>query len=341
MKIKVSVNGYGTIGKRIADAIMKQPDMELVGVSKLNADYEAAMAVRKGIKLYIDESSKENFKKAGIEVAGTKVEMINDSHIVIDATPDGIGAKNKALYVSMKKPAIFQGGEDADVAEASFSALCNYDEVKGKNYVRVVSCNTTGMLRVICALKNSFKVRKVRVVLIRRAADPREVKKGPINSILLNPVELPSHHAVDVKTVLKDLDILTMAYVVPTTLMHVHALMVQVDGNPNREEIINVLESSRRILGVSKESKIASTAEIVEAFRDIGRIRYDVPEVVFFEDSVHSSNGEIFLTYAVHQESIVVPENIDAIRAMFGLKEKEESISLTDSTLGLLRGRLV
>jgi len=63
--------------------------------------------------------------------------------------------------------------------------------------------------------------------------------------------------------------------------------------------------------------------------------------VVFFEGSIHSSNGEIFLTYAVHQESIVVPENIDAVRAMSGLKEKEESISLTDSTLGLLRGRLV
>ncbi|MGC9145605.1 MAG: glyceraldehyde 3-phosphate dehydrogenase NAD-binding domain-containing protein, partial [Nitrososphaeria archaeon] len=55
--MKVSVNGYGTIGKRIADAITKQPDMELVGISKLNADYEAVMAVRKGIKLFIDESA--------------------------------------------------------------------------------------------------------------------------------------------------------------------------------------------------------------------------------------------------------------------------------------------
>ncbi len=32
--IKVSVNGYGTIGKRVADATLKQPDMELVGVAK-------------------------------------------------------------------------------------------------------------------------------------------------------------------------------------------------------------------------------------------------------------------------------------------------------------------
>jgi len=204
--------------------------------------------------------------------------------------------------------------------------------------VRVVSCNTTGMLRVICALKNSFKVRKVRAVLIRRAADPREVKKGPINSIMLNPVELPSHHAVDVKTVLKDLDILTMAYVVPTTLMHVHALTVQVDGNPTREEIINVLESSRRILGISKDSKIASTAEIVETFRDIGRIRYDVPEVVFFEGSIHSSNGEIFLTYAVHQESIVVPENIDAVRAMSGFKRKRRIDKFNGQHAGLIKG---
>ncbi len=341
MKIKVGINGYGTIGKRVADAVIKQPDMELVGVSKLNPDYEALTAVKKGIKLFIDESTVDKFKNARIEFAGTKLEMIREAQVIIDATPDGIGAKNKALYLSENKPAIFQGGEEPDVAEASFSALCNYDEARGKRYLRVVSCNTTGMLRVVCALKKNFKVKKVRVVLIRRAADPREFKKGPINSIVLNPVELPSHHAEDARTVLKDLDIFTMAYVVPTTLMHVHAMSVQVEDNPTKEDVIKTLESSRRILGISKGSGIGSTAEIVEASRDLGRLRYDIPEVTFFEDSVHSSSGEIFLTYAVHQESIVVPENLDAIRAMFQLKEKEESISLTDSTLGLLRGRLV
>ena len=31
-KIKVGVVGYGTIGKRVADAVMLQKDMELVGV---------------------------------------------------------------------------------------------------------------------------------------------------------------------------------------------------------------------------------------------------------------------------------------------------------------------
>ncbi len=123
MKIKVGINGYGTIGKRIADAVTKQPDLELVGVSKLNPDYEAAMAVKKDIKLFVDESFVEKFKNTGIEIAGTKLEMIKKAQIIIDATPDGTGAKNKVLYLSEEKPAIFQGGEEPEIAETSFSAL--------------------------------------------------------------------------------------------------------------------------------------------------------------------------------------------------------------------------
>lgn len=38
-KIKVAVNGYGVIGKRVADAVRAQEDMALVGVSDVIADY--------------------------------------------------------------------------------------------------------------------------------------------------------------------------------------------------------------------------------------------------------------------------------------------------------------
>ena len=39
---------------------------------------------------------------------------------------------------------------------------------------------------------------------------------------------------------------------------------------------------------------------------------------------------------AIHQESIVIPENIDAIRAMFNLADKWTSIEKTDKALGLI-----
>ena len=39
----------------------------------------------------------------------------------------------------------------------------------------------------------------------------------------------------------------------------------------------------------------------------------------------------------VHQEAIVTPENIDAIRALMGGYSKEESIKLTNKMLGIVK----
>ena len=39
--IKVGIVGYGTIGRRVADAVAIQDDMELVGVVKRSSDYKA------------------------------------------------------------------------------------------------------------------------------------------------------------------------------------------------------------------------------------------------------------------------------------------------------------
>ena len=38
-KIRVAVNGYGVIGKRIADAVALQIDMELVGIADVVTDW--------------------------------------------------------------------------------------------------------------------------------------------------------------------------------------------------------------------------------------------------------------------------------------------------------------
>ena len=50
----VAINGYGTIGKRVADAVAAQDDMKVIGVSKTRPNYEARTAVEeKGYPLYI------------------------------------------------------------------------------------------------------------------------------------------------------------------------------------------------------------------------------------------------------------------------------------------------
>ncbi len=338
-KVRVGINGLGTIGRRIAEAIQLQDDMELVGAVKTRPDVYARQTVARGISLYApSQDVAEAFDSAGVRVSGTLEDLLDRVDVIVDATPGGVGERYARVYREKGVKALFQGGEKAHVAEASFSTLCNYEESLGKNSLRVVSCNTTGLLRLICTLHREIGVKSVRAVLVRRAADPREVKKGPINSINISPIKLPSHHALDVKEVLPWLDIKTAAVVVPTTLMHVHNVTLKLSRDVSKDEVVEALERAPRIMLLDSEATgIKSTAQIMDAARYM-RPRGDVPELVVFADSISVDGAEVMLWQAVHQESIVVPENIDAIRAVARLAETmEETLRKTDSSLGLTK----
>ncbi len=58
MRVRVAINGFGTIDKRVADAVPKQPDMELAGVAKARPSYEARRAMEKGYPLYLTGAGK-------------------------------------------------------------------------------------------------------------------------------------------------------------------------------------------------------------------------------------------------------------------------------------------
>ena len=340
MRVKVAINGFGTIGKRIADAVSKQPDMEVIGVSKTRPNYEALVAIEKGYELYVPKDKVKKFEEHGFKVRGSIEELINKADIVIDATPAGVGAKNKDLYIKFNKPAIFQGGEKSEVADISFNAMCNYEKAIDKRYVRVVSCNTTGLLRIISVLERAFGVKRVFATIIRRGADPKEIKKGPINAIVLNPPHIPSHHALDVQSVLPHIPISTVALAVPTTLMHIHVVRIELSKEVSKKDIVDILEKSPRILLIEAEKYgVKSTAELIEWARDLGRSRYDIPELIVWMDTISITDGKIVtLVQGVHQESIVIPDNIDAIRAILKIATRAiDSMRITDENLSLKR----
>jgi len=337
MKVKVAVNGYGVIGRRVADAVAKQDDMEVVGVCKVSPDYKALFALKKGFKLFAaDEKGVEKFRKMGVNVSGTVADMVKEADIIVDATPGDIGPQNKEMYAKASKKAIFQGGEEHELTGFSFVAQCNYNQALGRQFVRVVSCNTTALCRVLNALDLAFGVEKARVVIARRAADPDEIGRGPIDAVVLDPVTLPSHHGPDVKTVLPHLNITTMAVKVPTTHMHLHSLIVKLkDKTATVEKVSEVLRRTPRILLVSSKLGVKSTAHVYDLGREIGRERSDIFENIIWEDSLTVEDSELYFFMGVHQEAIVIPENIDAIRAMFELASSEKSIQKTDASLGI------
>jgi len=338
MVVRVAINGYGTVGKRVADAVSLQDDMRVVGVVKTRPSFEAVNAIKLGYPLYVNtKENKKAFDEAGIKVEGTVADLLENADIVVDATPDGVGIENrKNLYEPRKIKAIFQGGEEADVAQVSFNATSNYEKAYGKYYVRVVSCNTTGLCRTLGAIDREFDTQKVRAVLIRRGPDPANIKKGPVNAIVPDPVTVPSHHGLDVNTVLPDLNITTVAIKVPTTLMHIHTINANLNNGTSEDEIIDLLSKTPRVLLVKARDGFKSTAHIMEWARELNRKRSDLNEIAVWEESVHVNDGEVFYMQAIHQESDIVPENVDAIRAVLRLEsDPMKSVQKTDSSLGL------
>ncbi len=335
--IRVGINGYHTIGRRVADAVMKQSDMELIGVTKVHPDYKAKLAVDKGIDLYaVDEKGLDAYRTVGLGVKGTLNDLLQRVDVIVDATPDDIGATYKPIYDTAGVKAVFQGGESHSLTNLSFVAQCNFDEAKNKSMARVVSCNTTGLCRTLHAVDVAFGVARARAVLARRAADPDEVNKGPIDSVVLDPSTIPSHHAADVETVLHGISIVTMAIKVPTTHMHLHSLIVSLKKPAKREQVLVALDKEPRMLSVDSKSGFKSTAAVMDLAKEMGRSRDDIYEAVIWRESVSVIDNELYLFLGVHQEAIVIPENIDAIRALTGSAGMVDSMKRTDSSLGII-----
>lgn len=334
--ITVGVNGYGTIGKRVADAVTQQPDMELAGVAKTRPNFEAEAAVRKGYPLYAAvEERVELFEEAGIDLAGSVTDLVEGSDVVVDACPSGIGADNKAMYDSFDTPALYQGGEDADLVDVSFNARGNYEAAGGASHVRVVSCNTTGLSRLLAPLSEHYGVEKARVTLVRRGGDPGQTDRGPINDILPNPITIPSHHGPDVNTVFPELDIDTMGMKVPATLMHTHSVNVTLESTPTAADVRDRLSDESRLFLVPESMAIDGAGKLKEFAHDAGRPRGDVWENCIWAESISMEDDDLYLFQAIHQESDVVPENIDAIRAVTETADATESITTTNETLGI------
>jgi glyceraldehyde-3-phosphate dehydrogenase (NAD(P)) len=336
-KAKIAINGYGTIGKRIADAVTAQDDMKIVGAVKTRPSFEAKVAIDRGFDLYASSSDKiEAFNKAGIEISGTIEELLNKADLVVDCTPGGVGASYKDLYDKHNVKAIWQGGEDHEIAGFSFNSEANYNDAIGRDFTRVVSCNTTGLTRALFPLDQTYGIKKSRVTLMRRAADPGNIKSGPINAIVPNPISLPSHHGPDVNSILPHINIATVAVKLSTTIMHFHALNVEMNRDFNPEDIVELYAGRPRIRFVSGADNIKSTAEVMELARDLGRSRSDMFENVIWKDSISKYQNELYFFQAIHQESDVIPENVDAIRAMCELEsDSARSIEKTNKTMGI------
>ncbi|XKH55551.1 type II glyceraldehyde-3-phosphate dehydrogenase [Citricoccus nitrophenolicus] len=336
-QIKVAVNGYGVIGKRVADAVRAQDDMELVGVSDVISDYRVTAAIEKGIPVYASTAEAyQEMSASGHPVAGGLPALLDAVDVVVDCTPAKIGAGNLEFYRAHGVKSVFQGGEKHALTGHSFVAHANYATAVGRDTTRVVSCNTTATVRILTALKDVGLLSRARGVLIRRATDPWESDHSGIMNTIVPEGKIPSHQGPDAQSVVPDLDVVTMAAKGAHTQNHLHYWTIELTRPAETTEVLEAFRAMPRIAFVRRSDGIVAVNSTAELMQDLGRLRGDMYEVALWEDILTVQGSELFCTYTVDNQAIVVPENIDAIRALSqNVDSAEESIRRTDTALGI------
>ena len=336
-KTKVAVVGYGVIGQRLADGVSAQGDMDLVGIVDV-APTLSIRAMLDGKDVYpiyvVEDAQKEAFSSEGIAIEGNLNDILSEVDIVLDATPAGIGAKNKEIYKADKVKAIFQGGEKNDIADVFFHGYANYDKGIGKDYLKLTSCNTTGFIRAVDCIDRAVGVERVVVTIIRRVADPGDTHRGLVDVAQVEKV--PNHQAKDLMLIMPHIDATGALVHVPTTHGHIVTILATPKKKISVDKAISLFEAHPRIKVVDIAKGFNSNTALFKYARDKGNKRADMYEIGLFREMVVLSGDNLFFTISIPQEAVVIPESIDAIRAAMSLQtDWREGVALTNKYLGM------
>ncbi len=351
-KINLLQVGVGVIGFKNIIYMREMGDIRVFASERFYCS-ELKILNNMDVPVYVaDEKAAKELAKRGVKLEGIVTDLIGKVDVIDDATRDATA--NFELYSQFGVPVLGNGGEEHASFGTSFSSLGNFDQAFGKKKMRVVSCNTNGLVRLLAAIDEKYGLRRemedgVRqevgdgfeqkmkinygVSLTRRGADPG--KAGPSNYIEYSPK--PSHHAKDVSDVRKDFKGISRAAVGPWDRGHLHEVTMYVKELPkDEEEFYRYMESKPRITTTREFPDKKNSALLRQYFSNMRRFDGDFPENVIVYDSVlfDRDANTISLVQWIDNASIVVPENINAVYAILGVhKNALDSVRIVDEKL--------
>src|SRR6478736_10569705 len=330
--VRVFINGYGNIGRRIASAFSHDEEIQLVGIGKYSIDDRLDEAFTKKFDVYVPEEKMPDFRQKGYDISGTISDAVKASDIVIDAAKDGFGYTNKKnFYIPMGKSAIFQGGEDRagekKVADIIHNSRINYDKVANQKYVIQGSCNVSGMGRIMQPLIEKFgdKIQRYDVTLIRRSADLEDLKE------VKDSIEWDKnpHHQDDVKSFLPTVNLYVEAYKVPSRMMHLHQMTVRFkSAAPDKESFLDIYEKE---FGVAILGNAKGTGDIRKKAIDLGFEHGDTNMVHIHSDTIRKQEDTLKLLYSDDQTGMVIPENYLLFQSMLYGRSARDAYSRTNA----------
>jgi glyceraldehyde-3-phosphate dehydrogenase (NAD(P)) len=309
--------------------------VDLAPTLAVRALHESGMAY----DLYlVDPARKPEFDALGIPVAGTMDDLLEQIDVALDATPGGIGAKNKLQYEKHGVKAIFQGGEKDEIADVFFHGYANYEKGLGQSFLKLTSCNTTGLIRAVDALDRAVGVEKVAITIVRRVADPGDTHRGLTNVLMMDTV--PNHQAVDLMTIMPHVDATGFLVHTPVTHGHIITIVATPKKSISKESLFGIFQEHPRIRVVRIADGFSSNAALFKYARDLGNKRADMYEIAVWDESWGTSGKDMLFAINIPQEAVTIPETVDGIRAAMEMQtDRLEAVGLTNEYLGLKAGK--
>lgn len=361
--------GFGTIGSEVGKK-SREMGFNVVAVNR-SPNEKAGLAQSLGIPLYLlSPDDKKAFEKAKIGAEGILEDLLKDGEVdlITDAT-DGetedpetgkeitVAAYN-TKYIYSKYPNIkvmYEGAEDPKIAGRFFdSGTLNvlkipYSQImKDVNSLFFPSCNTTGQGFILDRVASNSKDLVVKVTTGRRANDPGQ--KGKLSPDGTK-IETGYHHADDYlegreaypeilnafrKGAKNKPSLTTDASNTHLTKFHITEMWVsgfdkKTDKRLTAETVKKLLSQEPRISLVDfKKDAFDATLLIDILFNKLGIVHPFTPIVQVLD---LADSGDVKITLAVPQESIVIPNNMNGIHALTGLYEREASTRLVNDVM--------
>ena len=272
----IGVIGYDQLGKRVADALLRQPDMRLEGIFD-DDPVRARFIQLRGLPL----------------VAKELATWASECQVVVVCSGNVLPCHVPSVYGPEMSASLHGAGEET-------------------TRTRVPCADALALTRLVECLPPVERLFSSCARCTGSGIDHGIARMNSLEPLF----ELPDEDADIRTLLAGVEPVLIRRTWVPYTQSHVHHLKLDLATPIPRDAALAAFQRSPRIRVAAGAAGLNNTGLLQEYDRDLGRPRGDRPEVFVWEETVATVDRSLFLTIDVNPQATPVPDVIDAVRQL-------------------------
>ena len=175
-------------------------------------------------------------------------------------------------------------------------------------------------------------VDKVAITIIRRVADPGDYHRGLTNALQMEYA--PSHQALDLMNIMPHVDATGILVHAPVTHGHIITVVATPKKKINKADLLEMAAQHPRIRTVKIADGFLGNASLFRYAPRHGQVPRRQLRDRAVDESIVMSGDQIMFAINIPQESVVIPENMDGIRAAMQMQmTRDEGTAETNKYL--------